>query len=90
MPRYMVERTFPKGLQIPMTADGAQACLGVVDGNAEHGVTWMHSYVNEDRTRTFCIYDGPSPESIRRAAERNSLPIDRITQVRVLDPYFYL
>lgn len=90
MPRYMVERTFPKGLQIPMTADGAQACLGVVDGNAEHGVTWVHSYVNEDRTRTFCIYDGPSPESIRRAADRTGLPVDRITQVRVLDPYFYL
>jgi hypothetical protein len=90
MPRYLVERTFPKGLQISMTADGARACLGVVDGNAEHGVTWLHSYVNEDRTRTICVYDGPTPESIRRAAERNNLPVERITQVRVLDPYFYL
>jgi hypothetical protein len=31
----------------------------------------------------------PSPEAIRRAAERNDLPIDRITKVSVLDPYFY-
>jgi hypothetical protein len=90
MPRYLVERTFPKGLQISMTADGASACLGVVGGNAEQGVTWLHSYVNEDRTRTICVYDGPTPESIRRAAERNNLPVERITQVRVLDPYFYL
>jgi len=34
-------------------------------------------------------YDGPSPESIRQAAQANGLPVDRITEVRVLDPYFY-
>jgi hypothetical protein len=90
MPRYMIERTFPDGLRIPVTAEGARSCMGVADRNAEESVTWVHSYVNDDRTRTFCIYDGPSPEAIRRAAERNSLPVDRITEVRVLDPYFYL
>jgi hypothetical protein len=25
----------------------------------------------------------------RRAAGQNKLPVDRITEVRVLDPYFY-
>jgi hypothetical protein len=30
------------------------------------------------------------PEAIRKAAQRNSLPVDRITEVSVLDPYFYL
>jgi hypothetical protein len=44
------------------------------------GVTWVHSYVNPDRTKTFCIYDGPSPEAIRTVAERNKLPVDRITE----------
>lgn len=89
MARYMVERTFPEGLAIPATDEGATVCLGVVDRNAGVGVTWVHSYVSEDKKKTFCIYDGPDPESIRRAAERNSLPIDNITRVRVLDPYFY-
>jgi Protein of unknown function (DUF4242) len=89
MPRYLVERTFPQGLGIPAGAKGAQLCLGVVDRNADAGVTWLHSYVSEDRTRTFCVYDGPSPEAIRKTAVRNDLPIERITQVRVLDPYFY-
>jgi Protein of unknown function (DUF4242) len=45
--------------------------------------------VSEDKTKTFCIYDAPSPEAIRRVAEKNKLPVDRITQVSVLDPYFY-
>ena len=41
-----------------------------------------------DKKQTFCIYDGPSPEAIRKVAERSGLPVDRITEVRVLDPLF--
>lgn len=89
MPRYLVERTFPSGLHIPQTDAGAMACRAVVDVNAEGGVSWVHSYVTLDNAKTFCVYDGPSPESIRKVAERNKLPVDRITEVSVLDPYFY-
>ena len=89
MPRYLVERSFPQGLSIPLDEAGRQAVAGVVKTNAEEGVTWVHSYVNPDRTQTFCVYDGPTPEAIRHVAQRNGLPVDRITEVRVLDPYFY-
>lgn len=89
MPRYIVERTFADGLAIPVNEDGARACLAVVDNNAYEGVTWLHSYVTEDKRKTFCIYDGPTPEAIRRTAARNGLPVDTVTPVRVLDPYFY-
>ena len=90
MTRYLVERTFPEGLRIPIDDDGAKVVNGVVTTNAEHGVTWVHSYVSDDGTKTFCVYDAPSPEAIRHAAQCNALPIDAITEVRVLDPYFYL
>ncbi|HLJ81748.1 MAG TPA: DUF4242 domain-containing protein [Ktedonobacterales bacterium] len=89
MPRYLVERTFPDGLEIPMTEEGAATCLTVVSNNAEEGVTWVHSYVSDDKRKTYCVYDGPSPEAIRKVAGRNHLPVDRITRVSVLDPYFY-
>jgi hypothetical protein len=89
MPRYLVERTFPDGLSIPMDDTGRKAIDGVVKTNAEEGVTWVHSYVNPERTQTFCVYDGPSPEAIRHVAQRNGLPVNRITEVRVLAPYFY-
>ena len=89
MPRYMVERTFPDGLHIPSDPNGAQACLNVVGNNARGQVTWVHSYVTKDKGRTFCIYDAPSPEAIREVAGLNALPVDSITEVRVLDPYFY-
>jgi hypothetical protein len=89
MPRYLVERTFPDGLHIPIDPSGADLCRSVVDTNTEERVTWLSSYVSDDKTRTYCVYDAPTPEAIRKTAARNELPVDRITQVRVLDPYFY-
>jgi len=89
MPRYIVQRTFPERLDIPVADGGRELCLGVIEQNAEEGVTWVHSYVTEDKRTTFCVYDAPTPEAIRKTAFRNRLPIDAITQVRVLDPYFY-
>lgn len=90
MPRYMVERTFPDGLEIPATEEGLATCLGVVDNNVTEQVTWVRSFVTEDHRKTFCIYDGPSPEAIRRAAGLSRLPVDSISEVSVLDPYFYV
>ena len=89
MPRYVVQRTFPEGLHISIEDGGAELCGGVVERNAEEGVTWISSFVSADTTHTFCIYDAPTPEAIRKTAARNDLPVDQITQVRVLDPYFY-
>lgn len=89
MPRYLVERSFPQRLDIPMNADGRKTIDGVIANNADHGVTWVHSYVNPEHTETFCIYDAPSPEAIRKVAHCCGLPVGRITQVNVLDPYFY-
>jgi hypothetical protein len=90
MPRFVVERTFADGLVIPTSAEGASACLAVVQNNAEERVTWITSYVTPEHTKTYCIYDGPSAESIHRAATANGLPVDSISEVRVLDPYFYV
>jgi hypothetical protein len=89
MPRYMVQRTFPDGLQIPVGNGATDVLRAVIDRNAEEGVTWVHSYVSEDKHTTFCIYDAPTPEAVRTTAARNELPVDQITQVRVLDPYRY-
>ena len=89
MARYLIERTFPDGLELPDGADGAATRRQLVDNNGDD-VTWVHSYVSADRTKTFCIYDGPSPEAIRRAAATSSLPVDSITEVSVLDPYAYV
>ena len=59
----------------------------ILENNQQQGVTWVHSYITQDKHKTFCIYDAPSPETIRKAARRSGLPVDRISEVGVLDPY---
>lgn len=88
MPLYVVEREYVEG---PALDPGLPASL--LESELEHtvdiGVTWLHSYVSDGRRKTFCVFGGPSPEAVRRVATRNRLSIERITEVRVLDPYFY-
>ena len=43
MPRYVVQRSFSDGLEIPINDVGANACEAVIERNAEEGVTWVHS-----------------------------------------------
>jgi hypothetical protein len=88
VPRYLVERTFPDGLGLPINEAGARLVSGIVSNNLQSGVTWIHSYVTPDRKKTFCVYDAPSPEAIHAVAKKNGLPVDSIQEVRVLDPYF--
>jgi Protein of unknown function (DUF4242) len=89
VPRYLIERTFNSGVQIPQCEGGEPACEAIVQSNAKRGVTWLQSYVSEDRQKLYCIYDGPNPEAIRAAALDSNLPIDKIVAVRVLDPGAY-
>lgn len=78
--RYLVERTFPPG-----ALDGLDDAtkLAVNARNAELGVRWIRSYANADRTKTYCVYEGPSEAAVREAASRNGLPIDRLAEVPV-------
>jgi hypothetical protein len=89
MTRYLVERRFPEGLTIPLAENGVSTLREIVARNSEHNVTWLHSYVSDDRKTTYCICEGPSPEAIRAAARHNEWPVERITRVSVLDPYPY-
>lgn len=47
-------------------------------------VTWIRSYVlaeNDGSVGTVCVYQGSSPEAIRRHAAAADLPVDEIVQV---------
>ena len=78
--RYVVERTFAAG-----ALDGLDAALKakVNATNAKFGVHWLMSYANAAKTKTYCIYEGPSAAAIRQAASANQLPVDSITEVPV-------
>lgn len=78
--RYIIERTFKPGV-----LDGLDAALKakVNANNSQYGVHWLMSYANAEKTRTYCVYEGPSEAAIRKAAAANGLPVDTITEVPV-------
>jgi len=76
--RYLIERTFPAG-----AIDGVDAAVKkkVNDNNATLNVVWEKSYANADKTKLYCVYDGPSEGSVREAAKLNGLPVDNVTEI---------
>jgi hypothetical protein len=79
--RYMVVRTFPAGALAGLDAAGKKT---VNTNNSSHAVRWLYSYANADKTKTFCIYEGPDEKSIREAATANKIPVDYIVEVPVV------
>jgi len=76
--RFLIQRTFPAGALDGVNADVKKT---VNNNNKDLGVTWVHSYVNTDKTKTFCIYTGPNEAAVREAAKKNSLPVDSVTEI---------
>jgi hypothetical protein len=76
VPIFMVERRF---------ADDLEASAEVADRinriNAEEGVRWLYSFLSADKRKTYCLYEAPFAEAIRRAAARAGLPADVVVEV---------
>lgn len=85
MPRYLVERTFQQDFNIPGPGVSDHERQLFIKNNSIAGVVWVHSFVSPDRKKSYCIYDAPAPEALRQAALRNRLPVDRITEVRLIE-----
>jgi hypothetical protein len=49
MPRYLIERTFAEGLKLSSDSEGVKNCLRIIKNNLDDEVTWIHSYVTEDK-----------------------------------------
>jgi hypothetical protein len=81
MPLFLIERQFAEELQLD--ANGVEGIKAV---NADAGVNWLYSFLSADRKKTYCLYEAPSAEAIRRAARMNDIPADRIIEVSQLRP----
>ena len=81
MPLFLIERQFAEELQLD--ASGVQAIEAV---NADAGVDWLYSFLSADRKKTYCLYEAPSAEAIRKAARMNHIPADLVIEVSQLRP----
>ena len=53
-------------------------------------MTWVHSYVTDDRREDVLHLRRAEPRGDPHRRRANGLPVEQITEVRVLDPYFYI
>jgi predicted HAD superfamily phosphohydrolase YqeG len=76
VPIFMVERRF---------ADDLEASAEVADRinriNEEEGVRWLYSFLSADKRKTYCLYEAPFADAIRRAAARAGLPADAVIEL---------
>lgn len=84
MPGYIVEFEFPEEAAVPADDTGFSRAMAH-DSGAE-GVAWVHLYATVDRRKSYCLYQAPSAEAIRRLARHKGLVVSAITQVRTLQP----
>ena len=76
MPIFMVERQFAQALELD-----AQSADGINRINLDEDVRWLYSFLSADKRKTYCLYEAPSPEAIRRAASRAGIPADLVVEV---------
>ena len=76
LPIFMVERRFADELEA--SAEQADQ-INLI--NDEEGVRWLYSFLSADKRKTYCLYEAPFADSIRRAAQRAGLPADAVVEV---------
>ena len=81
MPRFIIERQFAEQLEVD---DDAK--LKIKEVNDEEGIEWIFSFLSADKRKTYCLYEAPDEDSIRKAAGRLNIPADVITPVDRIDP----
>lgn len=84
MPRFIIERNFAEKLEL--TKDATDAVQRI---NDEEGVKWIFSFLSADKKKTYCLYEAPDAESIRKAAKRAEVPADSIIEVDEINPAMF-
>jgi exoribonuclease II len=76
VPIFLVERRFAEDLEA-----SAEVADRINRINEEEGVRWFYSFLSADKRKTYCLYEAPVADAIRRAAARAGLPADAVVEL---------
>jgi Nickel responsive protein SCO4226-like len=76
MPVFLIERRFAEDLEA-----SAEVADRINRINEEEGVRWLYSFLSADKRKTYCLYEAPEADAIRRAASRAGLPADAVVEL---------
>jgi len=85
MPLFLIERNFAEQLEV-----NRDVVLQATKVNADVGIQWLFSFLSADKKKTYCLYEAPSAEAIREAAQRLNVPADVIIEVGELRPEMFV
>ncbi len=86
MARFLIEHSFPEALDPECDVDQHERIRHLVESTTDAGMVWLRSYIAIDRRRAVTIAEAVSAAAIRAVMLGLGWPIDRITEIRVLDP----
>lgn len=84
MQKFIIERNFAEQLEI--TKESSDHVERI---NDEEGVKWIFSFLSADKRKTYCLYEAPDADAIRKAAARANIPADVITMVDEVNPAMF-
>jgi len=76
MARFLIERNFAE--EVEFNKDRADQIARI---NDEEGINWLFSFLSADKKKTYCLYEAPNADAIRKAAKRLNVPADVIIEV---------
>lgn len=81
MPKYIVERHLPNFTPDQLEAAAARAKQATAEMTKEGTpIRYHRSFFIPGEDKCFCLFEGPSAESVRQANERAELPFERIVE----------
>ena len=87
MPLYLIERTFAERFEA--AREEVREKVGdILKANDTADVDWLFSFLSadNDKRKTYCLYEATSPEAIREAARLADIPSDSIIEVDKIAP----
>lgn len=84
MPRYLIQGKLPDPSDFPFGPHTRECLSDFVSRSTEKGADWVLSFMSQDEA--YCICDAPSLETMRNIAMSSRYPVDKITEVKILDP----
>ena len=86
MPEFLIERIMPGVAQLSVDDLKQTSRVGMATLREQFPeIRWQRSYATDDIL--YCVYEAPSEQMIREYARGSTLPVHKITEVRVtLDP----
>lgn len=84
MAKFLIERSFAEELEA--TKDGVDEIVRI---NDEEGIKWLFSFLSADKKKTYCLYEAPNADAIRRAAKRADIPADVVIEVTDVRPEMF-